>query len=111
MRTALFTLALLPTLCTAQSLTVAYDFGLKEPATVATTPVGRLNNVLGRGFSLDVDAFAGATFKTKTPLAGFMVGRRFALATEVTALVAVGAAVAQSQPVSLVVGAGVSWRF
>lgn len=93
------------------SLTVAYDFGLKEAATVATTQIGTVNNVLGKGFSLDVDAFAGMTWRTNVPVTGILVGRRFALADEVQSYFGIGGRIAQGQNFAPVAAAGASWRF
>ncbi len=111
MRTTVAILALAPAVCSGQSLTYAYDFGLKEAAPVVTSPVGRLTNVFGKGFSLDVDGFAGVTLKSKTPLAGFLVGRRFPLANEAQAYVGAGLSIAQGRSFSPVAGLGLTWKF
>ena len=91
------------------SLTGLYDFGLREPALVATTPVGKLTNVLGKGITLDVDLFAGSTLRTKTMLTGTLIGKRFSLANEASGYVGAGLTFTPSW--NFAVGAGLSWRF
>lgn len=104
-------LALSPLFVQAQATAFGYDFGLKEGATIATTKVRDLTNVFGLGFNLDVDAFAGVSWTTKTPMTGFMAGKRFDLASEVEGYLGAGFSIAQGQSFSPVVGAGVSWKF
>jgi len=107
-------ITILPSWANAQaqgSLTYAYDFGLKETAAVATTPVGTLGNVLGKGISLDVDMFGGVTFKSKTPIAGFMLGKRFPLADQAGGYIGAGLSLSAGKNPSPVIGAGVSWWF
>ena len=91
------------------SLTGLYDFGLREPALVATTPIGKLTNVLGKGFNLDVDLFAGSTLRTKSTLTGTLIGKRFPLANEASGYI--GAGLTFTPKWNFAVGAGVSWRF
>lgn len=68
-------------------------------------------NVLGRGWSLDLDAFAGLTLQRAAPVTAFLVGTRKKLANEVEGYLGGGFAVTQGQPSSLVVGAGITVRF
>lgn len=93
------------------TLTGVYDFGLKETALVTNVPVGRLTNVFGTGLVLDVDTFAGTTLRSKTPVGGFMVGKRFPVADQVSAYLGAGASIAQNGNFSPVVGAGATWKF
>lgn len=103
-------LALSPLFVQAQSTAFGYDFGLKEGATIATTKVRDLTNVFGLGFNLDVDAFAGVSWTTKTPMTGFLVGTRRDIAKEVQAYIGAGASIAQGQNFSPVIVAGFSWK-
>lgn len=111
MKTLVFaSIVVLSTSIHAQSsLTGLYDFGLKETALVATTPIGKLTNVLGKGISLDVDLFAGSTLKSKSTLTGTLIGKRFSLANEASGYI--GAGVTFTPSWNLAVGAGVSWKF
>lgn len=104
-------LAFASSLTFAQSMTVAYDFGLKEGANIANEKAHELTNVLGLGFNLDVDVFAGVTWKSKTPLGGGLLGKRVRLADQAQGYAGIGVSIAQGQSWSPVVCAGVTVKF
>lgn len=94
------------------SLTYAYDFGIKESALVGTNAVGKLRNVLNLKIDLDVDGFLGITTRSKTPLAGFFVGKRGKISEEASGYLGVGLSWPQGvQSPNFAAGAGVSWKF
>ena len=92
------------------STSLYYDLNDKSWAAVVTKPITTFKNVLGKGHSLDLDAFAGATFNGG-PVAGFSLGKRFPLADTATGYVGFGAKVESNRPVSFGPVAGVSIKF
>lgn len=89
-----------------------YDFGHKESSAVTTKKIGEVHNLFGKGFSLDVDLFAGANFDRKAkPITGILVGKRSPLADEVTGYFGAGLAFQDSARPSPCIGAGFTWRF
>lgn len=95
----------------AQSATYAYDLRYKEASIVTTAQIGKITNVLGKQFDLDVDAFAGLTLITKKPVSGFLIGKRIALADNVQGYFGGGLNLPADKNPSVVFGAGVSWKF
>lgn len=65
------------------SLGAVYSFGHKDYAAVASSKVYTLENVLGKGFSLDVSGFAGMTDRGRT-IAGFSLTKEWTIAKNTT---------------------------
>jgi len=68
-------------------------------------------NVFGRGWSADLDAFAGMTLRRKVPVAAFLVGLRKPIADQATFYFGTGPIVSQSTPTGWAFGAGIDLRF
>jgi len=89
-----------------------YDLKYNESSAVVLKQIGTLHNVIGKGFELDVQAFAGSNVSRKgRPVAGVLLTRGFDLAQEVSGLVGFGLNTQDGRQVSFVVAAGASWRF
>ncbi len=95
----------------AQSATYVYDLRYKEASVVTTAQVGKITNVFGKRFDLDVDAFAGLTLITKKPVSGFLIGKRIALADNAEGYFGGGLNLPAGKNPSVVFGAGVGWKF
>lgn len=92
-------------------LDYVYDLKYREAALVTSTKIGTVKNVLGKGFELDVDGFAGLTLVTKRPVSGILLDKRFSLADNVTGHVGLGLSLGADRNPSLAFGFGVGWRF
>ena len=109
---AAFALATAAHAQTQWSTSMYYDLKDKSWAGVVTTPLTTFKSVLGlRGFEIDLDAFAGVSFGTGSPVAGFSLGKRFPLADTVTGYFGVGVKAENRVPVSVGPTLGLSVKF
>lgn len=77
----------------------------------ALTKITSLTNVFGKGWSLDLDAYAGFTLRKAAPVAAFMVGTRRQVADQASIYFGVGPIVSQGQPTAFSASFGINLRF
>ena len=99
-------------LCTAQewASNLFYDFQARQTAIVATRRLTTFNDILGKGFSLDLDAFAGI-YQDGITVGGFSVGKRIPLAQNLGGYAGFGVSTSDGRPVSLGLVLGCSIKF
>lgn len=99
-------------LCTAQewASNLFYDFQARQTAIVATRRLTTFEDVLGKGFSVDLDAFAGM-YQDGKPVGGLSLGKRFPLAKNLGGYAGFGVSTSDGKPVSVGFVLGASVKF
>lgn len=87
-----------------------YGIGTKQTAIVASTKLTSFTNVLGKGWTLDLDAFAGS-FSSGAPVAGVLIGKRIPLADQVNGYVGIAFSAVQGRPTDFGPCVGISVKF
>ncbi len=110
--TVIFAALALAALGNAQdwSMELYYGTQAKQTAIVASTKVTTFTNVLGKGYTLDLDGFVGA-YQSGSPVAGFSLGKRFPLADRVQGYLGLAFSVVQGKPNDFGPAFGVSVKF
>jgi len=100
----------LPAQATDWSTQLYYGVNSKQTALVASTKLATFTNVLGKGWTLDLDAFAGS-FQSGNPVAGVILGKRVPLADQAQGYFGLAFSAVQGRPVDFGPAIGISVKF
>lgn len=90
------------------SAALFYDAKSHQTSAIALYKITTFSHILGKGFSLDLDGFAGTSISGQGAIAGLLVGKRFPLADQVQGYLGFGATIQNAQPVSGGIAFGIS---